>query len=117
MYTSEYTAKQKSFLQLFHLAARCDCLYLLDFYCQHLFDHDQTSLLSDNQRALLAEAAQDDIFAKAAENAPGDGAADLDGQPDGQFVLSNHCQSKMLNPASLAPKKNFCFSFGGPTMD
>lgn len=83
MYTHEYTVNQKSFLQLFHLAARCDCLYLLDFYCQHLFDHDQTALLSDNQRALLAAAAQDDILAKAAESSSLPENLDQDGTAEG----------------------------------
>lgn len=67
MYTNKYTEQQKSFLHLFHLAARCDCLYLLDFYCQHFFNHDQITTLSEKQQALLAAAAHDDILAKAVE--------------------------------------------------
>ncbi|WP_420414385.1 hypothetical protein [Roseibium sp.] len=109
MYTSEHTAEQQSFLQLFHLAARCDCLYLLDFYCQHLFDHDQTSLLSDHQRGLLAEVAQDDIFAKAAEIGPLEGAANADGQPDGPVCFVKSLPVENVESGLAGTEEKFLF--------
>lgn len=65
MCASDYSNDQLKFLELFEIAARYDCLYLLDFHCFALFEHDQTSLLTDEQRAELAETAQADIFAEA----------------------------------------------------
>ena len=67
MYPDRPPPNKPSFLQLFHIAAKCDCLYLLDFYCQLLFSHNRTSHLSEEQQAFLAKAAHDDIIAVAAE--------------------------------------------------
>ena len=61
----QYTKEQLEFLEIFEIAARYDCLFLLDFHCFDLFDHDQTSLLSDGERAQLAAAARYDIYAEA----------------------------------------------------
>lgn len=65
MSEEDYTKEQLEFLEIFEIAARYDCLFLLDFHCFDLFDHDQTSLLSDGERAQLAAAARYDIYAEA----------------------------------------------------
>ncbi|MEO1110131.1 MAG: hypothetical protein AAFX90_19630 [Pseudomonadota bacterium] len=67
MYKTEcaFTKEQLDFLEIFHIAAKYDCLYVLDFYCSNEFDHDQVSALTDAQRAHLAELAQEEIFATA----------------------------------------------------
>lgn len=63
-----FSKQQLEFLDLFNLAARYDCLYLLDFHCFSMFEHDQTSLLDDAERAELAAAARRDILAEAMLN-------------------------------------------------
>ncbi len=63
--SEEFTPKQLQFLQIWHIAAKFDCLYILEFYCMHLFDHDNTSLLSDDERAELAARAEEEIFEEA----------------------------------------------------
>ena len=63
-----FTAQQLTFLQLLHIAAKYDCLYIIDFYCMDEFDHDQTSILSDDERAILTARAEREIFAHAIEN-------------------------------------------------
>lgn len=65
MSEQDFTKEQLAFLELFEIAARYDCLYLLDFHCFNMFNHEQTSLLSDAERAELAVAARTDIFAEA----------------------------------------------------
>ncbi|WP_421983898.1 hypothetical protein [Roseibium sp.] len=65
MSVQEFTKEQLEFLELFEIAARYDCLYLLDFHCFNMFNHDQTSLLTDAERAELAVEARGDIFAEA----------------------------------------------------
>lgn len=65
MSTIEFTKEQLEFLEIFDIAARYDCLYLLDFHCFNMFDHDQTSLLSDKERAELAVTARYDIYSEA----------------------------------------------------
>ncbi len=65
MSVQEFTNEQLEFLELFEIAARYDCLYLLDFHCFNMFNHDQTSLLTDTERAELAVEARGDIFAEA----------------------------------------------------
>ena len=63
----DFTAEQLEFLDLWKIAAGYDCLYLLDFYCYDMFDHNQTSDLTDSQRADLARAARSDIVAEAVQ--------------------------------------------------
>lgn len=65
---SEFTGEQLKFLELFHIAAQYDCLYILDFYCMDEFDHDRILNLTDEERALLADRAQREIFAHAIEH-------------------------------------------------
>ncbi|WP_305983853.1 hypothetical protein [Roseibium sp. MMSF_3544] len=65
MSVQDFTKIQLEFLELFEIAARYDCLYLLDFHCFNMFNHDQTSLLTDAERAQLAAEARSDIFAEA----------------------------------------------------
>lgn len=66
MRADDYSNDQLIFLELFEISARYDCFYLLDFHCFALFEHDQTSLLTDQQRVELADVARADIFAMAA---------------------------------------------------
>ncbi|WP_298984003.1 hypothetical protein [uncultured Roseibium sp.] len=65
---ADFTAEQLTFLQLFHIAAQYDCLYILDFYCMNEFDHDKVTDLSDSERRHLAELAEREIFEYAIEN-------------------------------------------------
>ena len=62
---TDFTRVQLEFLELWHIAAMFDCLYVLNFHCMDLFQHDQTSLLTDEERADLARAAQREIFGEA----------------------------------------------------
>lgn len=61
----DFTSRQLKFLDLFQIAARFDCLYVLDFYCMDAFDHDNVSQLNEIELAQLADRAQRDIFAHA----------------------------------------------------
>ena len=109
MYTSEYTVNQRSFLQLFHLAARCDCLYLIDFYCQHLFNHDQPTMLSDAQRVLLADAAEGDILAKVAETgALADPESDT-GQSGGTLCYVNNLPLQNVESGLAGQEEKYLF--------
>lgn len=63
--SEEFTKLQLRFLEVWHLAARWDCLYIIRFYCQDAYGHDNTSKLTDQQRADLADAAERDIFDEA----------------------------------------------------
>ncbi|MEP3045737.1 MAG: hypothetical protein ABJL55_12240 [Roseibium sp.] len=65
MSKGEFTREQLEFLELFKIAAKYDCVYLLDYHCFNLFEHDQTSILTDAERSMLAAHAQRDIFAEA----------------------------------------------------
>lgn len=71
---SNFTQQQLGFLQLWHIAAQHDCLYIIDWHCFDLFEHDKVSALSDEDRDRLVLAAQPHIFHKAIENGyrPGD---------------------------------------------
>lgn len=64
---NEFTKLQLEFLDLFQIAAKYDCLYVLDFHCDDLFDHCQISLLTDYERALVARAARREVFSEAVE--------------------------------------------------
>ncbi|MTH94868.1 hypothetical protein [Roseibium sp. RKSG952] len=57
----EFSNTELEFLELFKLAAQYDCLYLLDFYCYDMFDHDRVTALSADEQADLARAARRDI--------------------------------------------------------
>ncbi|MBO6755960.1 MAG: hypothetical protein JJ902_06505 [Roseibium sp.] len=60
-----FSRSQLKFLDLFKIAAEFDCLYLLDFYCFDLFDHDQIGKLNEREQAELADAARREIFEEA----------------------------------------------------
>lgn len=62
-----FSAKQLTFLQLFHIAARYDCLCIIDYYCMNEFDHDRVTSLTDDERVRLVELAEREIFAEAIE--------------------------------------------------
>jgi len=62
---TKFSYKHLKFMELFKIACDFDCLYLLDFYCVDLFDHDNLTQLSEHEADELAEAAQRDIFAHA----------------------------------------------------
>lgn len=57
--------KHLLFLDLMQLAARYDCMALIDFHCMLLFEHTRISQLTADQQAELAEAARADIFSQA----------------------------------------------------
>lgn len=56
------TAQQQRFLELFHIAAKFDCLYLLDFHCMNEFNHDSVTALTDDERHHLTVMAEKEIF-------------------------------------------------------
>lgn len=60
-----FTKSQLNFLDLFKIAADYNCLYLLDYHCMDLFDHDGVGTLSEEQQEQLAYAACPDIFSEA----------------------------------------------------
>ncbi|MBO6507574.1 MAG: hypothetical protein JJ866_25085 [Roseibium sp.] len=86
MKNNDFTTEQLEFLDLWKIAADYDCLYLLDFYCYDMFDHNQTSDLTDEERADLARTARPDIFAEAIQKGyvP---SSDMFGGADGQIRL------------------------------
>lgn len=59
------------FDDLFKLAADWDCLHILDFYCEDLFDHDRVGSLNRAEQAMLAEAAELFIFMECASKGYG----------------------------------------------
>ncbi|MBO6893428.1 MAG: hypothetical protein JJ866_15905 [Roseibium sp.] len=63
--STEFSRLQLRFLQVWHLAAMYDCIYILEFYCMDQFDHDRLTLLTDEERARVAEAAEADIYDEA----------------------------------------------------
>lgn len=60
-----FSRKQLNFLDLFKIAADYDCLYLLDYHCMDLFDHDGVGTLNEDEQEQLAYAACPDIFSEA----------------------------------------------------
>ncbi len=64
----EFTKEQMKFLELFHIAALFDCLYILDFHCMNEFNHDKVSDLTDQGRYHLAVLAEKEIFEHAIES-------------------------------------------------
>lgn len=61
----DFTKLQLEFLDLFQIAARFDCLYVIDFHCDDLFNHTQISALTDEERAQVARAARREVFGEA----------------------------------------------------
>lgn len=82
----EFTKLQLEFLELWHISAQYDCLYIIRFHCMDRFEHDQTCLLSDEERAELARLAQKEIFGVAIEKGYQPPEADqLYGGPNGNL--------------------------------
>ncbi|MTI45353.1 hypothetical protein JM93_01260 [Roseibium hamelinense] len=61
----EFSGRELEFLDLFKIAARYDCLYLLQFYCFDMYDHDRITALDIEEQAALARAARGDIYEEA----------------------------------------------------
>lgn len=80
---STFTDEQLEYLELWHIAAKYDCLYILDFHCANLFDHDRVLQLSDRQRADLAQSAQKDVFEHAIKRGYRPVPFNTQGKPNG----------------------------------
>lgn len=64
----DFTKTQLKFLELFHICAKFDCLFILDFHCMNEFNHDKVTDLTDDERYHLAVIAEKEIFEHALEN-------------------------------------------------
>lgn len=64
----EFTREQLKFLELWHIAALFDCMFILDFHCSNEFFHDKVTDLTDAERHHLAVLAEREIFEHAIAN-------------------------------------------------
>ena len=64
----KFSKTHEDFLQLMHIAADYDCMYLIDFYCMNLFDHSDVTHLTDDQLSSLSDAVQRDVFSHALQS-------------------------------------------------
>lgn len=63
--TADFTKKQMRWLEIWHISAQYDCMFILDYYCMNEFGHGKVASLSDDQRAYLADKAEREIFDEA----------------------------------------------------